>query len=68
MIGPKEVERYRQMTIQEKFAEFNHLMDVAFQVLDGLSRPERRRRWEIWTRSDEDEADKLAECLASLPK
>jgi hypothetical protein len=68
MIGEKEIQRYRQKTLEEKLREFDSLMEVAFAVLDSLPIEERRRRWDLWARRDEEDAARLAERLGNLPR
>ena len=68
MIGEKEIQRYREMSLEDKLHEFELLMDVAFTLLMDLPPDERRRRWEIWMRSDEESAATLAKRLMEAGK
>ncbi|MBI4586931.1 MAG: hypothetical protein HY717_23205 [Planctomycetes bacterium] len=68
MIGEKEVQRYRDMSLEEKLREFDSLMEAAFAVLNELPQEERQRRWEIWMRSDEEAAEALAKSLSKAGK
>lgn len=71
MIGEKELARYRSnrsMSPDEKLRETEQLLEGAFAVLDSLPPDERRRRWELWMKEDEESARELAARLAALPK
>ncbi len=68
MIGTKELQRYREMSVEEKLREFNHLMDAAFEFLSSLPPEERRRRWEIWAKCDEQSETEFAQRLAQTPR
>jgi len=64
MIGPTELRRYQEMTVDERLREFDRLMDAAFEFLTSLPPDEQRRRWALWTSGDEAAASALADLLA----
>jgi hypothetical protein len=68
MIGEKELQRYRRMSLDDRLREFDLLMDVSFEFLASLPPGERRRRWEVWSKEDEESAGTMAEKLARLPR
>ena len=67
MLSKEQIERYRRMTIKERWAEFEELMDLAWRTLMALPPEERNRRLDVARRQHELSNQALLEGLRKCP-
>jgi hypothetical protein len=68
MLSEEQLERYRRMTIEERWRITEELMDLTWQALLELPYEDRERRLQLAREEHELSSKALLEALAKLPR